>query len=103
MLSFSALDFANSGFASHSAIISTKPNRRAASTCAGPMKPVPMMPALMVFMRGVWLSDVRDLRPALRLLGIHHRLQHRHALCAVHEIRVNVSVPRDGVDEIGDR
>src|SRR6266404_6637700 len=49
MFSLSALDLANSSFASQRAIISTKPSRRAASTCAGPMKPVPIIPALIVF------------------------------------------------------
>jgi len=53
MLSLSAFDFASSGLASHRPSISTKPTRRAASTWAGPINPVPMMPALIVrMMRG---------------------------------------------------
>src|SRR6266404_1592205 len=48
MLSFAALALASSSLASHKASISTDPSLRAASTCAGPMKPVPMIPALIV-------------------------------------------------------
>src|SRR5437899_4227841 len=51
MLSLSAFDLASSGLASHRPSISTKPTRRAASTWAGPMKPVPIIPALIVRMR----------------------------------------------------
>src|ERR1051326_2608040 len=51
MLSLSALDLASSGLASQRASISTNPARRAASTGAGPMNPVPMIPALIVRMR----------------------------------------------------
>src|SRR5690349_21155522 len=59
MLSLSALDFASSGLASHRPSISTNPRRRAASTWAGPMKPVPMMPALMVRMREGKLNELQ--------------------------------------------
>ena len=40
-----AFAFAKSSLASATAMISTLPSRRAASTCAGPMKPVPIIPA----------------------------------------------------------
>src|SRR5262249_23360394 len=47
-----AFSFANSELLSASPTTSTKPSRRSASTCAGPMKPVPIMPTLIVRMNG---------------------------------------------------
>src|SRR6266849_2224452 len=66
---------ARSSLASQSAIISTKPSRLAASPCAGPMKPVPMMPALIVFMNAASNPHTLSRAPGeLTRLGVDFHL-----------------------------
>src|SRR6185369_16616294 len=104
MFNAAALLRARSSFASQSAIISTKPARRAASTCAGPIKPVPIIPALTVFINPCvpdvgWLLDVRDFRPFSGFHRFDDRFEHGDTLCAVHKIRMHGGVGSDGIDE----
>src|SRR5262245_24876765 len=72
-----ALRRASSWPRSATAATSTYPNRRIASTCAGPMKPVPMMPALIFFMVNVTssikaqgLHSVDDVIQGVQSLGL---------------------------------
>src|SRR5574337_868514 len=106
MPSAPALVRASSSFASHKAIISTKPTRRAASTCAGPINPVPMIPALMVFIIPCvpdvgGLFEARHFDPIPRLDGFHYGFEHGHTFCAVFKIRMHLAVGGDGIDKVG--
>src|SRR6266567_2736100 len=107
MFSLSALARANSSFASHSAIISTNPSLRAASTCAGPINPVPMIPALIFFIRILAFyatsPDRGHLRPSFRLLRSHDRFQNRDAFGAIKKIRMDFQIGRNGIHKIENR
>src|SRR5881227_3837436 len=104
MPSFEVLSLASSEPASHRAIISTKPSRRAASTWAGPMKPVPMMPALMVgAAMGInELADRLNFGPAFGLLRGDNGFEDCDAFCAVEKVGVDFGVGGNSVDEIKD-
>src|SRR3954470_8689539 len=111
MESCSALAFARSSPRSATAATSTKPRRRRASTCAGPMKPVPIMPALIrviSFVRSPLsvvrcsrtqattnglrttdygrLLDFLDFRPLAFVDRLFHGIEHGDALGTVAEV-----------------
>src|SRR5262249_13567342 len=111
MFSFEALALASSSPASQRPTISTNPSRLAASTWAGPMNPVPIIPALTVFIdlleaarlhfrqkarrRVPRLLHRGHLDPGFRFLGGHHGLKHRDTARAIEKIRVNFGIGRN--------